>query len=102
MKKSSRVISTLLLGATLTSFSTGVFAVESQKVVKEKLAGATRYETNLAVSAKWEKAETVILVEGYAIPDALAATPLAKQKDAPILLTETAKLKKQQLTKSQD
>ncbi|WP_051540455.1 cell wall-binding repeat-containing protein, partial [Clostridium ihumii] len=94
MKKSSRVISTLLLGATLTTFSTGVFAVESQKVVKEKLAGATRYETNLAVSAKWEKAETVILVEGYAIPDALAATPLAKQKDAPILLTETAKLTK--------
>ena len=94
MKKSSRVISTLLLGATLTTFSTGVFAVESQKVVKEKLAGATRYETNLAVSAKWEKAETVILVEGYAIPDALAATPLAKQKDAPILLTETDKLTK--------
>ena len=94
MKKSSRVISTLLLGATLTTFSTGVFAVESQKVVKEKLAGATRYETNLAVSAKWEKAETVILVEGYAIPDALAATPLAKQKDAPILLTETSKLTK--------
>ncbi|MGG7164528.1 cell wall-binding repeat-containing protein [Clostridium ihumii] len=94
MKKSSRVISTLLLGATLTSFSTGVFAVESQKVVKEKLAGATRYETNLAVSAKWEKAETVVLVQGYAIPDALAATPLAKQKDAPILLTETDKLTK--------
>ena len=94
MKKSSRVISSLLLGATLTSFSTGVFAVESQKFVKEKIAGATRSETNLAVSAKWEKAETVVLVQGYAIPDALAATPLAKQKDAPILLTETAKLTK--------
>lgn len=92
MKKSSRVISTLLLGATLTSFSTGVFAVESKEVVQDKLAGATRYETNLAVSAKWDKADTVVLVNSYGIADALAATPLAKKEGAPILLTEGDKL----------
>lgn len=92
MKKSSRVISTLLLGATLTSFSTGVFAVESKEVVQDKLAGATRYETNLAVSAKWDKADTVVLVNSYGIADALAATPLAKKEGAPILITEGNKL----------
>ena len=94
MKKSSKVISTLLLGATLTTMSMNVFAVESQETIKAKLlAGNNRYETAIEVSKHgWEKAETAVLVNAYALPDALAATPLAKMKDAPILLTEQDKL----------
>ena len=90
MKKSSRVISTLLLGATLTTMSANVFAVESPETIKTKvLAGESRYETAIEVSKHgWKSADTVVLVNAYAIPDALAATPMAKMNDAPILLTE--------------
>lgn len=54
----------------------------------EQLLGADRYDTAIKVSKKgWESANTAILVNGNAIPDALSATPLAKIKDAPVLLT---------------
>lgn len=95
MKKSSRVISTLLLGATLTTMSANVFAVESKETIEKKLlAGNNRYETAVKVSEKWEKAENVVLVNALAMADALAATPLAKLKDAPILLTDAGELTK--------
>ncbi|MBD8048315.1 cell wall-binding repeat-containing protein [Clostridium faecium] len=96
MKKSSRVISTLLLGATLTSaVATNVFAVESKETIEKKLlAGNNRYETAVKVSEKWEKADNVVLVNALAMADALAATPLAKLKDAPILLTDATELTK--------
>ncbi|GAA0117081.1 cell wall-binding repeat-containing protein [Clostridium senegalense] len=94
MKKSSRVVSTLLLGATVASASTGVFAVESNKVIQEKLAGETRFETAVQVSEKFGESETVVLVNYTGIADALAATPLAKMKNAPILLTEAGSLTK--------
>ncbi|GAA0117079.1 cell wall-binding repeat-containing protein [Clostridium senegalense] len=94
MKKSSRVVSTLLLGATVASASTGVFAVESKEIIKEKLAGETRFETAVEVSNKFGKADTVVLVNYTGIADALAATPLAKMKNAPILLTEAGSLTK--------
>ncbi|MGL4730970.1 MAG: cell wall-binding repeat-containing protein [Clostridium sp.] len=92
MKKSSRVISTLLLGATVASTTTGVFAAETNKVMKEKLAGANRFETAIEVSNEFGKADTVVLVNYMGIADALAATPFAKMKEAPILLTESDKL----------
>jgi len=95
MKKSSRVISTLLLGATLTTLSANVFAVESKETIEKKLlAGNNRYETAVKVSEKWEKADNVVLVNALAMADALAATPLAKLKDAPILLTDAGELTK--------
>lgn len=95
MKKSSRVISTLLLGATLTTMSANVFAVESKETIEKKLlAGNNRYETAVKVSEKWEKADNVVLVNALAMADALAATPLAKLKDAPILLTDATELTK--------
>ncbi|WP_061996049.1 cell wall-binding repeat-containing protein [Clostridium sp. ATCC 25772] len=94
MKKSSRVVSTLLLGATVASASTGVFAVESKEIIQDKLAGETRFETAVKVSEKFGKTDTVVLVNYTGIADALAATPLAKMKNAPILLTEAGSLTK--------
>lgn len=53
------------------------------------LAGNDRYNTATKVSSfGWDKADNLILVNGTAIVDALTSTPLAKLKDAPILLTE--------------
>ena len=54
----------------------------------EEIIGKNRTETAVKISQDgWKSAETVILVNDSAIPDALTATPLAYAKNAPILLT---------------
>ena len=90
MKKSSRIISTLLLGATISCSAMNVFAVESKNTIAKKvLMGQTRYETAVKASVQgWKGASDAILVNGGAIVDALSATPYAKMKNAPILLTQ--------------
>lgn len=56
----------------------------------ERLAGANRYETAVAVSqAGWETSEYVVLATGDNYADALAGAPLAYALDAPILLTKS-------------
>ena len=54
----------------------------------EQLIGSNRTDTAVKISKNgWYSADTVILVNDAAIPDALTATPLAHAKNAPILLT---------------
>jgi N-acetylmuramoyl-L-alanine amidase len=54
----------------------------------ERIFGEDRIEPALAISQKGgESAETVILCEGSAYPDSIAAAPFAASLDAPILLT---------------
>ena len=61
----------------------------------ESLVGKDRIDTAVKISKEgWKSAETVILVNDAAIPDALTATPLAHAKNAPILLTGKDGLKK--------
>lgn len=57
----------------------------------EVLAGMDRYATAVETSKKFAKADTVVLVSGAneKMVDGLAATPLAAQKKAPVLLTKT-------------
>ena len=60
----------------------------SAATTEEQLVGSNRTDTAVKISKDgWTKAETVILVNDAAIPDALTATPLAHAKNAPILLT---------------
>ncbi|WP_291578862.1 cell wall-binding repeat-containing protein [Clostridium sp. UBA6640] len=93
MKKSSKVISGLLLASTFATMNSNVFAVETNKTIAKKLlAGNNRYETAAKVSSKWSKSDNIVLVNAMAIADALSATPFAKLKDAPILLTDSGKL----------
>lgn len=68
--------------------------------VVQNIVGNDRYETATKLSeSKFETAENVIIVNSSAIADALSATPFAKLKDAPVLLTETNNLTEQ--TKSE-
>ncbi len=68
--------------------------------VVQNIVGADRYETATELSkSKFEKAENVVIVNSSAMADALSATPFAKLKDAPVLLTEGDKLNEQ--TKSE-
>lgn len=54
-----------------------------------RLSGMNRYETSASISnAGWaDSADTAIITTGNDFPDALAAAPLAKKYNAPILLT---------------
>ena len=55
---------------------------------EDKIVGSNRTDTAVRISKEgWKSAETAILVNDSAIPDALTATPLAHAKNAPILLT---------------
>lgn len=63
-------------------------AVALADTTSEKLVGENRIETAIKVSkSNWKTADTVVLVNEKAIADALAITPLAEEKNAPILLT---------------
>ena len=67
----------------------------SAATTNEQLVGADRADTAVKISKDgWKSAETVILVNDSAIPDALTATPLAYAKNAPILLTAKGGLTK--------
>lgn len=59
----------------------------------DRIYGEDRIKTAIAISKDgWDTASTVILAHGYDFPDALAASPLAYQLDAPILLTKQKSL----------
>lgn len=66
-------------------------AVESPQIMRTyRLAGDTRYETAKAISEYYanEKVTNVILATGNDFADALSASVLAFQKEAPILLVD--------------
>lgn len=57
-------------------------------VVPSRISGDDRYKTSVAVSKSgWQSSVNVILTTGDNFPDALCSAPLAKQLNAPILLT---------------
>jgi putative cell wall-binding protein/uncharacterized protein YgiM (DUF1202 family) len=59
----------------------------------DRIWGQNRYETACKIAAGgWQTSRYAILVTGDNYPDALAATPLSKKYNAPILLTEKNKL----------
>ena len=68
--------------------ATSVAPVMAATTSNETIIGSNRHDTAVKISKDgWSSAETVILVNSSAIPDALTATPLAHAKKAPILLT---------------
>ncbi|MFL0270043.1 leucine-rich repeat protein [Candidatus Clostridium radicumherbarum] len=57
------------------------------------LIGSSRYDTAVKLSqSQFSTTDTIIIVNGGAMADGLGATPLAKYKNAPLLLTETNSL----------
>lgn len=84
----------ILLSATLALGICAINPSTPEAIAKaEILSGSNRYSTAVAVSKKgWDYADNVILVNDSAIADALAATPLADELNAPILLTGKNKL----------
>ncbi|WP_088188285.1 cell wall-binding repeat-containing protein [Desulfosporosinus sp. FKA] len=59
----------------------------------QRIAGYTQYDTASAIAKEgWTQSDYAVLAYGENFPDALAATPLAKKFNAPILLTEAQSL----------
>lgn len=76
---------------TMNMKSTLVSKVSSLK--HKRLGGENRFEVAVNVSKEgWKTSNTIILANWEAYGDALAATPLAYQKNAPILLSKSSKL----------
>ena len=83
-----------LLTVTLVASSAGNLSfADTTNVSEDKLVGAGRWETAIEVSKKgWAQATEAVIVNDSSIADALAATPFAEAKNAPILLTGKDKL----------
>ena len=55
--------------------------------VGDRISGSNRYETSLEIAKKLENVNSIIIANGYKSADALASAPLAKTKNAAILLS---------------
>ena len=86
-------VSILLSAALVLGIYSANPASSEAAAIEQVLAGANRHSTAVQVSQKgWSSTENVVLVNDSAIADALAATPLAEELNAPILLTGKNKL----------
>lgn len=85
---SLRKNTSIIMSVTMAAGIAGSSLIVSEAATEEKIIGNGRHETAVKVSQKgWSSSENVIIVNDSAIADALAATPLAKNLNAPILLT---------------
>ncbi len=91
-----RLASGLLAGALVfggLALSGGTASAVTPSTLGTRIAGSDRYSTAAALATKYVAARTsanwtgnIVVASGDNFPDALAAAPLAKLKDAPILL----------------
>ncbi|KPU45020.1 N-acetylmuramoyl-L-alanine amidase LytC precursor [Oxobacter pfennigii] len=71
-------------------FTNDAFAAEPEF---NRLYGQDRYATNLSITKNgWTDASNIVIASGEDFPDALCAAPLAKAKNAPIILSQREKL----------
>jgi len=86
--KKHKVLASATVMSLLISTVATVTPVKAAEV--SRLGGATREITAVEVAKQvFGKADTVVVVNGYGYADAVSATPLAKQFNAPILLTNS-------------
>lgn len=88
MKKNNKKFLSACGVATLVA-STVVPATAAKAASVDRLGGSDRYETAAAVSKSgWTSSDYVVIANGDSYSDSLCAVPLAKSKNAPILLTQ--------------
>jgi len=86
MKNKKGILSCFILIFTML-VTLKVYAADAP--LSKRIAGNNRYSTAVEISKEgWQTSNTAIIATGENFPDALCAAPLAKQLDAPILLTE--------------
>lgn len=92
MRKNIKKILLMLLISVLVIYNMTPLSYGSN--LTQRLAGDDRYSTAIEISRHgWQQAaENVVLATGEDFPDALCAAPLARQLNAPILLTGKSSL----------
>lgn len=88
-----KVKNVVILGSTASVSQSAEDTVKAMNIQTKRLAGDSRYSTNLAIyqsTNKWS--DTIIIAKGENYPDALSASPLASVTQSPILLTENMQL----------
>lgn len=93
-KVARRAITTIALATLVTSVPLALQASAADAVQIDRVAGADRYATSVAISAKAERSPNgvVFLASGENFPDALAGSAVAAQLNAPVLLTRPGAL----------
>ena len=89
----SKKFLSLLLATSLCCISIKATTASASDTTANRLSGSSRYETCMEISKYgWTSSDYVVIATGANYPDALCAAPLAKSKNAPIILTEKDKL----------
>lgn len=79
--------------STAQASETGTKAMAASETMTDRISGADRYQTAVAVSQKgWKTSDYAVLARGDNFADALCAGPLAQKYGGPILLTGTNQL----------
>ena len=77
-------------GAVVPEIESDLISLEISEDNIDRLWGATRFETSIAVADRFFKnTETVVLAYAWNFPDGLSGGPFAMQKGAPIILTDS-------------
>lgn len=93
MRLPKKIAAMLTITLVAGNMSSGVINAQLKNTNTEQLIGKGRWETAIEVSKKgWTNSKEAIIVNDRAISDALAATPFADAKNAPILLSGKDKL----------
>ena len=83
-----KIIATTLI-VSLSSSVLFTEKVQASSISKNRIGGKDRVETSLLIAEEgWIQADNAILTTGYAFPDALCVSPLAKLLNSPILLSK--------------
>lgn len=97
MKKTVSILFTLIL-ILGTVFSNEVTAYGKPGGVTKRLSGSDRFGTSAAISQEgWPSSDYVVICTGQGsdkFADALAGAPIADMYDAPLLLTNTNRIKR--------
>ncbi|MDW8802570.1 cell wall-binding repeat-containing protein [Clostridium sp. A1-XYC3] len=87
-KKGTRALASATLMSLVLTTALSAAPVKAAAGQATRVGEADRYSTAASVATKnWDKAETVVLVNGEGYADAVSGSALAKKLDAPILLT---------------
>ena len=95
-KRVKSILSFLVISTVYTSCISQAYAFQNNNNMETKLLiGEDRFKTSFKVIDEgWNNCDSVILVNSTSIPDALIASSLSKMKNAPIMLTEKDRLRK--------
>lgn len=100
MKVSKKVIATLSLSCVLCII--GASNIHAEGRTERRISGSDRIETSIKIADEFGKSDNVVIATANSYADALVASPLAYEMQAPILLNGKKTLDQRILSKIKD